>query len=69
MVGIDEKYLGRRHRSEHKFVTLLSDLLTGEPIWMGFRRSESTVAAWLATLSAEDKARIKLVAMDMHRPS
>lgn len=47
MVGIDEKYLGRRNRFEHKYVTIVSNLLTGEPIWKGFGRSESTVAAWL----------------------
>lgn len=32
MVGIDEKWLGRRHKGEHKFVTIVSNLETGEPL-------------------------------------
>ena len=65
-VGIDEKWLGRRHRLEHKFVTIVSNLETGEPIWIGPGRSEETVRAWLATLSPEQKAAIELFSMDMH---
>jgi transposase len=68
MVGIDEKYLGRRHSFEDSFVTIVSNLETGEPIWIGFGRRQATVERWLATLSAEDKSAIKLFAMDMHRP-
>jgi len=67
-VGIDEKWLGRRHRGAHKFVTIVSDLDTGEPVWFGYGRDESTVAGWLASLPAEDKAAIRVVAADMHRP-
>jgi transposase len=68
MGGIDEKWLGRRHKNEHKFVTIISNLETGEPIWSGYGRSEATVKRWLDTLSAEQKAAITLFAMDMHRP-
>ena len=67
-VGIDEKYLGRRHKLDHKFVTIISNLETGEPVWIGPGRSEATVEGWLATLSEEQKAAIKLFAMDMHKP-
>jgi transposase len=67
-VGMDEKWLGRRHHLEHKFVTIISNLETGEPIWIGPHRREETVRAWLATLSPEQKANIKLFSMDMHRP-
>jgi len=67
-VGIDEKFLGRRHKLEHKFVTIISNLETGEPIWIGPGRSESTVEQWLATLSDEQKGAIELVALDMHKP-
>jgi transposase len=66
-VGIDEKWLGRRHHLEHNFVTVVSNLQTGEPLWIGPGRSEATVASWLATLTDEEKARLTLVAMDMHR--
>lgn len=68
MVGMDEKYLGRRNRRENKFITIISNLQTGEPIWIGEGRSEATVNRWLNTLSAEDKGGIELFATDMHRP-
>jgi transposase len=32
-VGVDEKYLGRRGRWPNRFVTIVSNLDTGEPIW------------------------------------
>jgi len=67
-VGIDEKWLGRRHRGVHKFVTIVSDLDTGEPVWFGYGRDESAVARWLASLSVEEKRAIRVVAADMHRP-
>lgn len=67
-VGMDEKWLGRRHRFEHDFVTIVSNLETGEPLWIGPHRREETVRTWLATLSLEQKADIELVSMDMHRP-
>lgn len=67
-VGIDEKWLGRRHQLEHDFVTVISNLQTGEPLWIGEGRSENTVASWLATLTDAQKAELTVVAMDMHRP-
>ncbi len=67
-VGIDEKWLGRRHRLGHKFVTIISNLDTGEPLWIGEGRSVETVKKWIATLSTEQKAGIVLFAMDMHDP-
>ncbi len=68
MVGVDEKWLGRRHKSKEKFVTIVSDLETGEPLWIGYGRSEATLKVWIDTLSPEQKAVIVLFAMDMHRP-
>ncbi len=67
-VGVDEKYLGRRHKREDKFVTIVSNLDTGEPVWIGLGRSAETLRMWLAKLSAEEKATITLFAMDMHDP-
>lgn len=66
--GLDEKWLGRRHHFEHTYVTIISNLDTGEPVWIGPHRSEETVRQWLSTLSREEKAALKLIAMDMHRP-
>ena len=66
-VGIDEKWLGRRHQNKHKFVTIISNLATGEPIWMGEGRDEAAVRPWLDALTAEQKAGIRVFAMDLHR--
>jgi transposase len=46
----------------------VSNLETGEPLWIGPGRKEKTVASWLATLTDEQKAELTVVAMDMHRP-
>ena len=67
MIGVDEKWLGRRHHRDYKYVTIVSDLETGEPVWIGPGRSGDTLTEWLKGRSAEEKAAVKLFAMDMHR--
>jgi hypothetical protein len=67
-IGIDEKYLGRRNKLADDYVTIVSNLETGEPLWIGYGRSEATVAKWLATQSPEQKAAITLAVMDLHAP-
>ncbi len=67
-VGVDEKWLGRRHRLKDDFVTIVSNLENGEPVWIGYGRGQETLAAWIATLSPEQKAQIQLFAMDMYDP-
>jgi len=67
-VGIDEKWLGRRHKRNDKYVTIVSDLQTGEPVWIGYGRGSDTLTGWIATLTAEDKKLIELFACDMHAP-
>jgi transposase len=66
MVGVDEKYLGRRHRRDEKFVTIISNLESGEPIHIEYGRSEESLKRWLDTLSRPEKRGIRLFAMDMH---
>lgn len=66
MVGVDEKYLGRRNKRESKYITIVSNLDTGEPLWIGPGRSEASLQSWLATLGSQDKVAIKLFALDMH---
>jgi len=66
-VGVDEKWLGRRHALDHKFVTIVSNLQTGEPVWIGKGRSEVTLKSWLESLTLEQRKAIDLFAMDMHR--
>jgi transposase len=64
-VGVDEKYLGRRNDRSEKFITIVSNLATGEPIWFGDGRREDTLASWLGTLDKTQKSGIQLFAMDM----
>lgn len=67
-VGVDEKWLGRRHKRKEKFVTVVSNLETGVPVWIGYGRGSDTLKTWLDTLSTEQKAAIQLFACDMHEP-
>lgn len=67
-IGIDEKYLGRRNKLADDYVTIVSNLETGEPLWIGYGRSEATVAKWLATQTPTQKAAITLAVMDLHAP-
>lgn len=67
-VGVDEKFLGRRNKLDEKFVTIVSDLSTGEPLWIGKGRRKDTLGAWLALLTEADRKRIDLFTMDMHAP-
>jgi transposase len=59
-VGVDEKYLGRRLKRAEKFVTIVSDLRTGEPVWIGYGRSEATLKSWLDTLTSKQKSELDL---------
>lgn len=68
MIGIDEKYLGRRGAWPDRYITIISDLETGEPIWTSSARSQESVKQWLDTLTPQQKANIKLFASDMHAP-
>lgn len=68
MAGIDEKWLGRRHKRKEKFVTIVSNLQTGVPVWMGYGRDSATLKSWIDSLTPEQKAAIKLFAVDMHEP-
>jgi transposase len=59
------KYLGRRNDRTEKFITIVSNLATGEPVWIGEGRNEQTLAKWLGTLDKTQKSGIQLFAMDM----
>lgn len=68
MVGVDEKYLGRRHKLPYDYVTIVSNLATGEPVWIGPGRDAETLTVWLRSLTRDAKKGIKLFAMDAHAP-
>jgi transposase len=67
-LGVDEKYLGRRNKRQERFVTVVSNLDTGEPLWVGLGRGEEVLAGFLRGLPAEVKVRLVGIAMDMHGP-
>jgi transposase len=67
-VGVDEKWLGRRHKREYSYITIVSNLDTGEPVWIGPGRGEETLKKWIATLTPEQKSEIALFSMDMYQP-
>ncbi|HET9956911.1 MAG TPA: transposase [Polyangiaceae bacterium] len=69
MAGVDGKWLGRRHKRKEKFVTIVSNLETGVPVWIGYGRDGATLKSFLGSLTPEQKAALKLFAVDMHEPS
>jgi transposase len=60
-LGIDEKSFKKRH----KYVTIVTDLDAREVIWVGSGRKRETLDAFWKTLSPEQLAGIKGVAIDM----
>ena len=59
-VGVNEKYLGRRHSREENSITIVSNPDTGEPLWIGHGRKGETLKKWLITLGKSKKKRIVL---------
>ena len=64
-VGVDEIYLGKTQ----KFLTVVSNLETGEPLWFGQDRTEDTVDEFFRTqLSAFQRKHIRAACVDMWEP-
>lgn len=64
-MGVDEIHLGKKQ----KFLTVVSNLETGEPLWFGRERKEETLDEFLGTeLSAFQRGRIKAACVDMWEP-
>jgi transposase len=64
-MGVDEIYLGKKV----KFVTVVSNLETGEPVWFGKERKKETLDEFFRTqLTSRQRARIEVVCMDMWAP-
>lgn len=61
-MGVDELFLGKRQ----KFWTVVSNLETGEPVWMGAERKQETLDEFFRTeLSRGKRSRIAAVCVDM----
>lgn len=64
-MGVDEIYLGQTQ----KFLTVVSNLETGEPLWFGPDRKEATLDEFFrGELSALQRGRISAACVDMWEP-
>ena len=64
-IGVDEIYLGKTT----KFVTVVSNLETGEPLWFGRERKKETLDEFFRTqLSRRQRQRIEAACVDMWEP-
>ena len=64
-LGVDEIYLGKTQ----KFLTVASNLETGEPLWFGKDRKEETLDEFFRTeLSVFQRKRIRVACVDMWEP-
>jgi transposase len=60
-IGIDEV----SYRKGHKYLTVIADHLSGEPVWIGEGRSRETVGRFFDELGAERSKLVVLASMDM----
>src|ERR1700752_4458564 len=64
-MGVDEIYLGK----QMKFITVVSNLDTGEPLWFGQDRKQETLDEFFQTQrSARQRNRVEAACVDMWRP-
>jgi len=64
-MGVDELYLGKKQ----KFLTVVSNLETGEPLWFGRERKKETLDEFLEKqLSAFQRSAIRAACVDMWEP-
>jgi transposase len=64
-IGVDEIYLGKTQ----KFLTVVSNLETGEPLWFGQDRQQETLDRFFREeLSALQRGRISAACVDMWEP-
>ena len=61
-MGVDEIFLGKKA----KFITVVSNLESGEPLWFGLERKKETLDEFFRTqLSASQRRRIEAACVDM----
>jgi len=64
-MGVDEIHLGKKQ----KFLTVVSNLETGEPLWFGRERKQETLDGFFRTeMSAMQRSRITAACVDMWEP-
>jgi transposase len=64
-MGVDEIHLGKKQ----KFLTVVSNLETGEPLWFGSERKKETLDGFFREeLGARQRRRIEAACVDMWEP-
>lgn len=64
-MGVDEIFLGKKE----KFITVVSNLETGEPVWFGQGRKKETLDGFFETeLTVQQRGRIEAACVDMWKP-
>src|SRR6516162_3613736 len=64
-MGVDELYLGK----QQKFLTVVSNLETGEPLWFGRERKKETLDEFFEKqLSGFQRSAIRAACVDMREP-
>jgi len=64
-MGVDEIYFGK----QMKFITVVSNLATGEPLWFGQDGRQETLDEFFRTqLIARQRKRVEAACVDMWRP-
>jgi transposase len=64
-MGVEEIYFGK----QMKFITVVSNLETGEPLWFGQDRKQETLDEFFRTQMKEgQRKRIAAACVDMWRP-
>ena len=64
-MGVDEIYLGKKQ----KFLSVVSNLETGEPLWFGRERKKESLDGFFQTeLSARQRRGIEAACLDMWKP-
>jgi transposase len=62
VIGLDEV----SYRKGHKYLSVVANHETGEPVWIGEGRTKQTVAAFFKELGEERAKQIDVVSMDMN---
>jgi transposase len=64
LMGVDEIFLGKKQ----KFLTVVCNLETGEPLWFGRERKKESLDGFFQTLSSRQKRAIEAACVDMWEP-
>jgi transposase len=63
-IGIDEV----SYRKGHKYLTVVANHATGDPVWIGEGRSQATVGAFFDEVGEEGAKQLNTISMDMCAP-